>query len=190
MENPANLNNSRIKENAYCKSNPGRYLGGMGKHYVPTVPAGDLRPLVAKIRHLWSARGLSQDALSQIMGVSQSRISKWFGGTGVPDAYEARRAADYFRVPLDWLTDDAAAGDPPALDSEAVVLSPAERKVIDLAHELCADDPDLRLARQRLLGVGQMPPPGPIQPAPGKSALEIEAAAARRRGPGGKGRGA
>lgn len=56
--------------------------------------------------HLFSARkkkGMSQEAVSEVLGVSRQTISKWELDETIPDIYQAKKLANLYGVSLDEL---------------------------------------------------------------------------------------
>lgn len=68
--------------------------------------------MVEKIQQLIADRDWTQEAVETWARLPRNRISKWAGGTGEPTASQALRLARLFNVPLEWLCDDAAEGQP------------------------------------------------------------------------------
>ena len=60
--------------------------------------------MIAKIiKELRSERGLSQQALAKVIGVSQKAIDYWERGVNEPKASYIILLADYFNVSADYL---------------------------------------------------------------------------------------
>ena len=59
--------------------------------------------LSEKILELRKRRGLSQEALAELLGVSRQAISKWENGDATPEIFKIRLIADTFDVTSDWL---------------------------------------------------------------------------------------
>lgn len=59
--------------------------------------------LSEKIYILRRKRGLSQEQLAEIIGVSRQAISKWEGGLSVPESEKLIAISEYFNVTLDYL---------------------------------------------------------------------------------------
>lgn len=70
--------------------------------------------------------GLNQGRLGELVGVSQSRVSAWESGTGVPDLEQAFRIARILGVTLEFLADDTQ--DRPTADA----LTPDEVRMIEM----------------------------------------------------------
>jgi transcriptional regulator with XRE-family HTH domain len=62
--------------------------------------------LSTKLREHMERLGLSQEKLAEHLGVSQSLVSKWKRGRGMPKASEVRAMATLFGVTCDYLLDD------------------------------------------------------------------------------------
>lgn len=56
-----------------------------------------------KILELRKRRGLSQEALAELLGVSRQAISKWENGDAIPEIFKLKMIADLFGVTTDWL---------------------------------------------------------------------------------------
>ncbi len=65
----------------------------------------------ARLRTLRKRKGLSQQALGQRLGVSQTSIYKWENGQAEPDMDTLRQIAAFFGLTLDALCSDAAEED-------------------------------------------------------------------------------
>lgn len=102
---------------------------------------------IEKIQSILAERQIKAADLSRQTGLSESRISKWFGGTGTPNVYDAFRIARALEVPLEWLADLDAQDQPPPLR-----LTEDEKTVLRLTRELGADE-----AIRRLLSVKEKP---------------------------------
>lgn len=59
--------------------------------------------LSEKIYALRRKSGLSQEQLAEIIGVSRQAISKWEGGSSVPESEKLIAISEYFNVTLDYL---------------------------------------------------------------------------------------
>lgn len=59
--------------------------------------------LSEKIYTLRRKRGLSQEQLAEIIGVSRQAISKWEGGLSVPESEKLIAISEYFHVTVDYL---------------------------------------------------------------------------------------
>lgn len=67
--------------------------------------------LSEKILELRKKRGLSQEALAEILGVSRQAISKWENGDATPEIFKIRLIADTFDVTSDWLLSEEGFND-------------------------------------------------------------------------------
>lgn len=56
------------------------------------------------IRSLMDEHDLNQSALARIAGVTDGTVSQWFSGDRFPPLKRLQLIADYFGVPLDYLT--------------------------------------------------------------------------------------
>jgi len=61
--------------------------------------------LKERIRELRKAKNITQGALANIIGVSETTVSKWENGVAVPDIEMLCILSDYFEVSLDELLD-------------------------------------------------------------------------------------
>lgn len=61
--------------------------------------------LKERIRELRKAKNITQGALANVIGVSETTISKWENGVAVPDIEMLCILSDYFEVSLDELLD-------------------------------------------------------------------------------------
>ena len=75
-----------------------------------------------RLKELRKLRGLSQAALSQLLGVSQQAVGKWETGRSQPDTAMLRRIADLFGVSTDLLL----AGSQPAAGRVLSYTAPTE----------------------------------------------------------------
>ena len=62
--------------------------------------------LCDKILKLRTERGLSQEALAELVGVSRQSVSKWEGGQSSPDLERLRTLSKIFGVSCDYLLND------------------------------------------------------------------------------------
>lgn len=105
----------------------------------------------AKLKLLMARHRYSQTKVAEAISVSQSLVSLWTKGKGVPDLHEAAKLAEFFGVELSYLANDAQ-DDPPATSE----ISEWERAVLDLIHALGIDRQE---ALRRLI----TPPATPTQ---------------------------
>ncbi|MGN1123528.1 MAG: helix-turn-helix domain-containing protein [Eubacterium sp.] len=63
------------------------------------------------LKQLRTKNGLSQDALSEILGISRQSISKWEQGNSAPDIENIKKLADYFNVSIDSIVTGEAEGE-------------------------------------------------------------------------------
>ncbi len=68
--------------------------------------------LSEKILELRKRRGLSQEALAELMGVSRQAISKWENGDATPEIFKIRLIAQTFGVTSDWLLSEEGFNEP------------------------------------------------------------------------------
>lgn len=88
----------------------------------------------AKLKLLMARHRYSQTKVAEAIDVSQSLVSLWTLGKGVPDLHEAAKLAEFLGVDLSYLANDAQ--DEPPATSE---ISEWERAVLDLIHALGLD---------------------------------------------------
>ena len=62
--------------------------------------------LCDKILKLRTQRGLSQEALAELVGVSRQSVSKWEGGSSAPDLERLKALSRVFGVRCDYLLND------------------------------------------------------------------------------------
>lgn len=101
--------------------------------------------MIEKVVRMLAARGLAQNELERMAGLSANRISKWKNKQGEPTARNIYRIARALGVPVDWLCDDAAPQEPPA-----AVLDDREQTLLRQIRLLGVDE-----AERRLLAVGR-----------------------------------
>lgn len=65
----------------------------------------------SKIQKLRKEKGLSQDALAELLCVSRQAISKWELGEAMPDISNAIQLSQFFHVSLDFLMNDEYTSD-------------------------------------------------------------------------------
>jgi transcriptional regulator with XRE-family HTH domain len=102
-----------------------------------------------RIEKVLSKRHLSQAELEQLAGLAKGRVSKWASGQGEPTARQALRIARVLGVPVEWLADDTAPGEPPEpAPAPPPPLSEDERYVLEVfrALEITRADAIRRLA--------------------------------------------
>lgn len=78
----------------------------MRRHMAPGEPEGssDLsRILAARLRELRARQGLTQDQVAKKLGVHESAVSRWEGGSRFPTGEDLLKLADLFRVSVDTL---------------------------------------------------------------------------------------
>ena len=83
--------------------------------------------LAEKIVRLRKARGMSQEALAEQLGVSRQAVSRWEVGSALPDAGNVLQLSRLFGVTADYLLDDEYAG-----ERETVSGSPVRKSSIGL----------------------------------------------------------
>lgn len=66
--------------------------------------------LPEKLYTLRKKSGLSQEQLAEALNVSRQAISKWEGGSAMPESDKLLALSNYFGVSLDYLLKDGCAG--------------------------------------------------------------------------------
>jgi hypothetical protein len=102
----------------------------------------------------------------------KSFISMLKDGTRSLTLKQALRASQATGLSLDYLFDENTDWPPPPKNRVGVFLTDAEKRVLELAHEVSEvegmPDPELRKARRRLVGNddghGKAVPPPPVEP--------------------------
>ena len=61
-----------------------------------------------KIKKLRAARGMKQDDLAKVIGVSKGTVSVWERNARFPEMDTIQRLVNYFEVPLSFLLDDSS----------------------------------------------------------------------------------
>lgn len=122
----------------------------------------------AKLKLLMARHRYSQTRVAEAINVSQSLVSLWTKGKGVPDLHEAAKLAEFFGVELNYLANDAQ-DDPPATSG----ISEWERAVLDLIHALGIDrqealrrlvTPTQHIDPRQVIDPRPLPPAGPMIP--------------------------
>src|SRR5262245_59469852 len=85
-----------------------------------------------KLRKQMLLKGLNQQKLARLSGVSDSEVSRILGGKSQPGLENAFKLARAVGVSLDYLADDALESDP----SQPAALPPEEKEVMELVHEV------------------------------------------------------
>lgn len=108
-----------------------------------------------KIRNRRDELRLSQEDLAEMVGVAQTRITKWEKGVGDPSPTHLLRLARALGLSLDYLADDTLDAPPePAGDlteADRMILALAKRRTYEVAILALADSPVIRAVP---------PPPG------------------------------
>lgn len=82
----------------------------------------DIMKLGSKLKRLLRDRRVSQEALGESVGVSQSQAGKWVNDKNIPDAEQLSIIASELKVPVDYLVDDTRdIADIDELDREMLV---------------------------------------------------------------------
>lgn len=101
---------------------------------------------MTKLKELRTARGISQENLAELVGVSRQTISKWENGTVQPSADNLIRLSQVFQFPVEaFLKDDWKPPEQQAVEAAAILpetlrdtdaepaVTPAEEPEPDLA---------------------------------------------------------
>ena len=67
-----------------------------------------------KIFNLRKERGISQEALAELLGTTRQAVSKWENGRGYPETEKMLKLSEIFGVTLDYLLKDDKTGRPKA----------------------------------------------------------------------------
>ena len=70
-----------------------------------------------QIRLFRTQRGLTQEALAEMIGVSRQTVAKWERGDTLPDVASCVRMADAFGIPVEMMARGMTAG-PPTVDGQ------------------------------------------------------------------------
>ncbi len=95
--------------------------------------------MLEKILATMKARGVRQDALERMCGLSENRISKWKNNQGEPTAKQLLRIADVLGLPMRYLADDS-------MDRPDLELDEVQRRILWLAEQVGYDVAVKRLA--------------------------------------------
>ena len=68
----------------------------------------------ANLQYLRAQRNMPQEQLAMLLGVSRQAISKWEGGSAMPESDKLLALSNYFGVSLDYLLKDGAPNAAPA----------------------------------------------------------------------------
>ena len=77
-----------------------------------------------KLKELRKNKGISQEALSEVLAVSRQSISKYENGTAEPDFEKLAIIADFFQVSYDYLLADSQRE-----DSQKLVLKEKDHRI-------------------------------------------------------------
>src|SRR5262245_47115152 len=84
-----------------------------------------------KLRKQMLLKGLNQQKLARLSGVSDSEVSRILGGKSQPGLENAFKLARAVGVSLDYLADDSLESDP----SQSTALPPEEKEVMELVRD-------------------------------------------------------
>lgn len=106
-----------------------------------------------RLKELREREKISQKALAQILGVSQSTVGMWENGKNKPEHDTLLKLANHFNVSIDYLV-----GSSPdySADADPNILQLAEVPMVNVYGEIAAGNPIL--AQENIIGV--MPFPG------------------------------
>lgn len=103
-----------------------------------------------KLRKSLKAQRYSQEAIAELLDVSQGLVSGWCRGVYVPDIYQAKQLSQILGLSLDYLLDDAQ-GFPPQPVNKAEI----EAAQLVRTHGLTVDEVILLLTRRKLPRYGE-----------------------------------
>lgn len=63
-------------------------------------------PFPTRLRQLMDDTGASQQALADYVGVTRQAVAQWKDGKTIPDMYNFKRTAEFFKVPYEFLLGD------------------------------------------------------------------------------------
>ena len=85
------------------------------------------------LKKLRTEKGLSQDALGEVLGISRQSVSKWEQGNSTPDIDNIGKLAEYYGVSIDSLVKGEAQEEKEA--ENATAESEEEKAVNELIDE-------------------------------------------------------
>ena len=88
-----------------------------------------------RIRQLRTERGMVQEELGNIIGVTKQCVSQWENGRRSPDPQQLEALADYFNVDMDFLTGRSFVTKTITNDEEQRILR-AFRQADDITKEM------------------------------------------------------
>lgn len=105
----------------------------------------DVMEFREKLRKAMKSQRYSQQAIADLVDISQSMVSGWLRGVYAPDIYQAKRLADALGCSLDYLLDDAQGYPPPPVNQ-------AEARAVELvrSHGLTTDEVIQLLTRRKV----------------------------------------
>jgi transcriptional regulator with XRE-family HTH domain len=128
--------------------------------------------IMEKVRRLLEERQLTQGWLCAVAKIDPSRMSKWMGGTGVPNAYQTLGIARALAVSMEYLADEEM------VEPDGPALSFDERWILETARVMGLD-----VAKRRLLAEpGDGSGIRPVGPTYGDIRKDAKAAAEEMRG--------
>ena len=104
-----------------------------------------------RIRQAMKRERCSQQELARRAGISAATLSEALSGKTSLTLPVVVRICRELDISLDWLMDDESPPHPRRRSELGRVLSSDEEFLLRIAHDLCPNDPALRVARQRLL---------------------------------------
>jgi transcriptional regulator with XRE-family HTH domain len=63
-------------------------------------------PFPTRLRQLMDGTGASQQALADYVGVTRQAVAQWKDGKTIPDMYNFKRIAEFFKIPYEYLLGD------------------------------------------------------------------------------------
>lgn len=85
-----------------------------------------------RLRSLREAKGLSQEKLGQILGMSQQAVAKWEKGINIPDANTLLKMSALYQVSVDYLLCNKISTQEQAVyDQRIRKLPPDKKRILD-----------------------------------------------------------
>ena len=103
-----------------------------------------------KIFNLRKERGISQEALAELLGTTRQAVSKWENGRGYPETEKLLKLSEIFGVTLDYLLKDDKTGRPKADSGYYVSMETARGYILYLQKDVPTFG-----RRSRVAGIGR-----------------------------------
>lgn len=88
-----------------------------------------------KIRYFRQKKGISQQTLGEMLGVSATAVHKWEHGLSQPDIPALRRMSEIFGVSIDELCDHQPPSDPQDENANMTIMTRAFRQLMPEEQE-------------------------------------------------------